>query len=109
MELAFLNVPATLVKGRQARGVRTMARYKMTVVLDVHEEVKMKHVHEEAIDGDKVTLANEAVKGNENTAVLRKKQPHINKLYEDVIERIETSLKHPITYNIVSFEKLKEE
>jgi hypothetical protein len=35
--------------------------------------------------------------------------PHINKLYEDIFERIETSSKHPITYDIISFEKLREE
>jgi hypothetical protein len=31
------------------RVVRTMARYKMTVVFDVHEEVKMKYVYQEDI------------------------------------------------------------
>jgi hypothetical protein len=94
---------------RQTRGVRTVARYKMTVVFDVHEEVKMKYVHQEEIGKDKVTLANEAAKVIEKTSVLIKQLPHINKLYDDVIERIETSLKHPITYDITSFEKLKEE
>ena len=43
------------------------------------------------------------------SAAATTKEPHINKLYEDVIERIETSPKHPITYDIVSFEKLAEE
>jgi hypothetical protein len=93
----------------ESKGVRTVARYKMTVVFDVHEEVKMKCVRQEEIDKDKVTLANEAANAIENTAVLIKQLPHINKLYDDVIERIETSLKHPITYDITSFEKLKEE
>jgi hypothetical protein len=79
-----------------------VARYKMTVVFDVHEEVKMQYVYRENIDKD-------ALKGIEDTTVRGKKQSHINKLFEDVIERIETSLKHPITYDIVSFEKLKEE
>jgi hypothetical protein len=81
-------------------------RYKMTVVFDVHEEVEMKYVFREGIDKDKADMGSlyyESLKGFENS------NPHINKLYEDVIERIETSLKHPITYDIVSFEKLKEE
>jgi hypothetical protein len=83
-----------------------MARYKMTVVFDVHEEVDMKYVYQESIDKDKAEirpLAYEALKRIEKT------RPHINKLYEDVIERIETSLKHPITYDIISFEKLEKE
>jgi hypothetical protein len=37
----------------------------------------------------------------------KKTRPHINKLYEDIIERIAASLRHPITYDIVSFEELK--
>jgi hypothetical protein len=75
-----------------------MARYKMTVLFNSHEELEMKYLHQEEMDGDKVTLAYEAVKSED---------PHINKLYDDLIERIETSLKHPITYDIVSFEKMK--
>jgi hypothetical protein len=51
----------------------------------------------------------EAAKGVENTAVIGKMKAHLNKLYEDVFEQIETADKHPITYEIVSFEKLKEE
>jgi hypothetical protein len=81
-----------------------MTRYKMTVVFDVREEVGMKYVRQE-----EVTLANEALQGMETTAVLGRDQSHINKLYEDIIERIETSLKHPITYDIVSFDMLKKE
>jgi hypothetical protein len=86
-----------------------MARYKMTVLFDAHEEVEMKYVHREEIDTDRVTLAYEPVKRSERAAMTTQEQPHINKLYEDVIERIETSPKHPITYDIVSFEKLAEE
>jgi hypothetical protein len=93
----------------KTRGVRTVARYKMTIVFDVHEKAKMKHLHEEEIDKDKVTSTNEAAKKIEGIAVMGKTEPHINRLFEDIVERIERSLKHPITYDIVSFEKLKEE
>jgi hypothetical protein len=86
-----------------------MARYKMTVLFDAHEEVEMKYAHREVIDNDIVTVAYEPAKRSESAAIMTKAQPHINKLYEDVIERIETSPKHPITYDIVSFETLKEE
>jgi hypothetical protein len=75
-----------------------MARYKMTVVFDVHEEVAMKYVLQEQIDNAESDVG----------LRLKTKQPHINKLYDDVIERIDTSFKHPITYDIISFEKLKE-
>jgi len=81
-----------------------MARYEMTVVFDVHEEVDMKYVLRERIDKDIAEMGSlyyEALKEFENS------NPHINKLYDDVLERIETSLKHPITYDIVSFEKVK--
>lgn len=77
--------------------VRAMARYKMTVVFDVLEEVEMKYLHVEVIHNEYDTR-----KGTENN------RPHINRLYDDVIERIEASPKHPITYNIMSFEKLKD-
>jgi hypothetical protein len=60
-----------------------MTRYKMTVVFDVHEEVGMKYVRQE-----EVILANEALQGMETTAVLGRDKSHINKLYEDIIERI---------------------
>jgi hypothetical protein len=85
-----------------------MARYRMTVVFDVHEEVKMKYVYQEGLT-DKITSGYEALTVIEKNALMVKQQSHINKLYDDVIERIETSPKHPITYDIVSFEKLKEE
>jgi hypothetical protein len=81
-----------------------MTRYKMTVVFDVHEEVEMKYVyrgHMNQETAEMELLPHEALKG------IDKAQAHINKLYEDVLERIETSPKHPITYNITSFEKLK--
>ena len=81
-----------------------MARYEMTVVFDVHEEVEMKYVFRERIDKDIAEMGSlyyEALKEFETS------NSHINKLYEDIIERIETSPKHPITYDIVSFEKLK--
>jgi hypothetical protein len=98
-----------LAEGRQIGGVKAVARYKMTVVLHVHEEVEMKYVYHGGIH-DKITLAYEPLNvAIDDAAVIGEKQPHINKLYEDVIERIETSLKHPITYDIASFEKLKEE
>jgi hypothetical protein len=84
-----------------------MARYKMTVLFDANEEVEMKYVHREVTDNDMVTLAYEPVKRSESDAITTNEQPHINRLYEDVIERIETSPKHPITYDIVSFEKMK--
>jgi hypothetical protein len=84
-----------------------MARYKMTVVFDVHEAVQMKYVVGK--DGfDMASLQYETSRGSEDYHY-EKTEPHINKLYDDVIERIETSPKHPITYDIVSFEKLKEE
>ena len=82
-----------------------MARYKMTVVFDVHEAVEMRYVYRPHINQETVEmelLRDEALRGKTT-------QPHINKLYDDVIERIETSLKHPITYDIISFEKLKTE
>jgi hypothetical protein len=88
------------------RLVTTMARYQMTVVFDVHEEVEMKYVYRELMDHDKTapgSLAYEALKGT------KPNHPHINKLYDDVIDRIDTSIKHPTTYNIVSFEKLKDQ
>ena len=81
-----------------------MARYKMTVMFDVHEEVDMKYVLRERIDKDIAEMGSlyyEALKEFEAS------NSHINKLYEDIIERIETSPKHPITYDIVSFEKVK--
>ena len=84
-----------------------MARYKMTVMFDVHEEVEMKYVYRGGIDSDKVNLVYEPLKRSESTAIITIEQPHINRLYKEVLERIETSLKHPITYDIVSFEKLK--
>jgi len=83
-----------------------MAKYKMTVVFDVHEELNMKYVYRELMD-EEATLAYEPSK-SDNTAVIERK-PHINNLYDDVIERIETSPKHPITYDIVSFERLNGE
>jgi hypothetical protein len=102
-----------LAEGRQTRGVRKVARYKMTVMFDVHEKVDMKYVYHGGTQGgiqDKITCAYEALNvGIEDVAVMGKTKPHINKLYEDVIERIERSLKHPITYDILSFEKIKEE
>ena len=84
-----------------------MARYKMTIVFDVHEEVEMKYVYREDIDNDNVPLPYEPLKRSESS-VMTREQPHINKLYEEVLERIETSHKHPITYDIISFEKMKE-
>ena len=99
----------TAERTREDKEVKTMARYKMTVMFDVHEEVGMKYVYREGIDNDKVNLVYEPLKGSEGTAIITIEQPHINKLYEEVLERIETSLKHPITYDIVSFEKMKEE
>jgi hypothetical protein len=78
-----------------------MSKYKMTVVFEVHEEVEMKYVYREGT-GDN----HESAKGVENAPVIGKTPPHINKLYEDVFERIETAHKHPITYEIVSFGKL---
>jgi hypothetical protein len=83
-----------------------MARYKMTVVFDVHEEVEMTYVYREDIDNDKVQLPYEPLKRSERTTIVADEQPHINKLYDDVIERIEASHKHPITYDIVSFEEI---
>jgi len=62
-----------------------MARYKMTVMFDVHEEVDMKYVLRERIDKDIAEMGSlyyEALKVFENS------NPHINKLYEDIIERI---------------------
>jgi hypothetical protein len=82
-----------------------VARYKMSVVFDVHEDVEMKYVYRGDIDKETVEmrpLTYEALKE-------KKTQPHINKLYDEVIERIEASLKHPITYDIISFEKLTAE
>lgn len=89
-----------------------MARYKMTVVFDVHQELEMKYAYQERVDKDKDDMDSlhyyVALRGVDISNE-KKAQPHINKLYEDVIERIETSLKHPITYDIVSFEKMKDE
>jgi hypothetical protein len=85
-----------------------MARYKMTIVFDVHEEVAMKYVVQESLDTVKFALAKEATRAA-NYDIDKKKQPHINKLYGDIFERIETSSKHPITYDILSFEKLRAE
>jgi hypothetical protein len=87
-----------------------MARYRMTVVFDVHDEVEMKYVYLEDINKDKTdigSLPNEASVGRKLYSY--DKGSHINKLYEDVLERIETSTRHPITYDIVSFEKLEQE
>jgi hypothetical protein len=78
-----------------------MARYKMTVVFDAHEEAQMKYVYREK---DRDTLE---IVPLQSPGSLVTESPHINKLYEDVLERIETSPKHPITYDIVSFEKMK--
>jgi hypothetical protein len=85
-----------------------MARYKMTVVFDVNEGIEMRPRFVETIvrDTDIRDLDHKVVKTSED---YDDRQPHINKLYEDVLERIETSPKHPITYDIVSFEKLREE
>jgi hypothetical protein len=83
-----------------------MARYKMTVIFDVHEELNMKYVYRELMD-EEAALAYEASKID--YAVVIERKPHINNLYDDVIERIETSPKHPITYDIISFEKLNGE
>jgi deoxyadenosine/deoxycytidine kinase len=85
-----------------------MTRYKMMIVFDAHEEVPMKYVVQERLDGEKVALAQEVMRGVSYESD-KNRQPHINKLYEDIFERIETSSKHPITYDIISFEKLKEE
>ena len=82
-----------------------MAKYKMTVLFDVHEEVEMKYVYRDDIDNDNVSLPYEPLKRSESTGVMTREQPHINKLYDDVIERIEASHRHPITYDIVSFEE----
>jgi hypothetical protein len=84
---------------RQTRVVMAMARYRMSVVFDVHEDVKMKYVVRQMMDGESEI----------SIQPYEQRQPHINKLYEDVLERIETSPKYPITYDILSFEKLKEE
>jgi hypothetical protein len=83
-----------------------MTRYKMTVVFDVHEDVGMKHRFVERIDRDIYTeeLDHRII---ETSGHYDDTQPHINKLYEDVLERIETSSNHPITYEIVSFDKLQ--
>jgi hypothetical protein len=85
-----------------------MARYKMTVVFDVHEEITMKYVVQESLDAERVAVVKEDM-GRVNYEANKRKQPHINKLYEDIFERIETSSKHPITYDIISFEKLNKE
>jgi hypothetical protein len=50
-----------------------MARYKMTVVFDVHEEMAMKYVLQEQIDNAESDVG----------LRLKAKQPHINKLYDD--------------------------
>jgi len=78
----------------------------MTVVFDVNEEVEMRYFSRGRVDNDLVTLAYEPVNGGESTAVTEGRQPHINKLYEDLLERIEASPKHPITYDIQSFARL---
>jgi hypothetical protein len=84
-----------------------MARYKMTVVFDVHEEVEMKFAYQNADkDIDNMESPYVALKGVDISDG-KKTRPHINKLYEDIIERIAASLRHPITYDIVSFEELK--
>jgi hypothetical protein len=65
----------------------------MTVVFDVHETMEMKYVHRGDINEETAEmrpLTYQALNG-------KKTQPHINKLYDDVIERIDTSLRHPIT------------
>jgi len=64
----------------------------MTVMFDVHEEALMKYVLRGEEDRDRfdiVPLQDEALRVIDN--------PHINKLYEDVLERIEASPKHPVT------------
>ena len=43
-------------KETRARGVVAMAKYKMTVLFDVHEEVEMKYVYRDDIDNDNVPL-----------------------------------------------------
>ena len=70
-------------------------------MFDVHEEAEMKYVlRGEDRDGPEIVpLQHNALRSIDN--------PHINKLYEDVLERIAASPKHPITYDIVSFEKLQ--
>jgi hypothetical protein len=74
----------------------------MTVVLGIHEEVEMKYVYRSEIGtANTEPPPYEALKG------IERNHPHINELYDDVIERIEASLKHPITYDIISFEELK--
>jgi hypothetical protein len=93
------------VKRRQTTGVKTVARYRMTVVFDVHEEVEMKYVYREETDNAK---ADDVLKRIESSGD-GKRRPHINKLFEDVLERIETSPKHPITYDILSFDEVKAE
>jgi hypothetical protein len=85
-----------------------MARYKMTIIFDVHEEVAMKYVVQESLDAEKVALTKEAMMEVEY-GFDKKSQPHINKLCDDIFERIDSACKHPITYDIILFEKLRKE
>jgi hypothetical protein len=48
------------VKRRQTTGVKTVARYRMTVVFEVHEEVEMKYVYQEETDNAKADDAYES-------------------------------------------------
>jgi hypothetical protein len=69
-----------------------VARYKMTVVFDVHEAVEMSYVYRGHINQETIEmelLSYEALKG-------RNTQPHINKLYDDVVERIQRSKKQAL-------------
>jgi hypothetical protein len=93
------------VKRRQTTGVKTVTRYRMTVMFDVHEEVEMKYVYREETDNAKADDASKVIESSGDG----KRRPHINKLFEDVLERIETSPKHPITYDILSFDEVKGE
>jgi hypothetical protein len=90
----------------RTRILRAMARYKLTVVFKVHEEVEMKSVHQEQIDQDEAETRSLPYQASKR---IEKSRPHINKLYEDIFERIEAAHQHPITYDIVSFDKLKDE
>jgi hypothetical protein len=84
-----------------------VTRYKMTVVFDAHEEAQMKYVVRETVSKDGFDMAPLHYDVSGVIESEKKQDPHINKLYEDVLERIETSPKHPITYDIVSFERLR--
>jgi hypothetical protein len=79
----------------------------MTVVFDVHEEAQMKYVLRETVGKEGFDMAPLQYDALGVTESEKSRDPHINKLYEDVLERIETSPKHPITYDIVSFERLR--